>query len=138
MFSIKKKKIKFYETGIKHGTITALIKKHKYEITSLRKDIETDGRHAKVEFSKDWYEDALRRDFTINAIYSDIKGNLYDPFDGKKDLESGEIKFIGDGDKRIKEDYLRILRYLRFFLEYSKKKHNPNTVSIIKKNSRFI
>ena len=134
MFSIKKKKIKFYETGIKHGTITALIKKHKYEITSLRKDIETDGRHAKVEFSKDWYEDALRRDFTINAIYSDIKGNLYDPFDGKKDLESGEIKFIGDGDKRIKEDYLRILRYLRFFLEYSKKKHNPNTVSIIKKN----
>jgi|TARA_B110000438_G_scaffold94780_1_gene94199 poly(A) polymerase len=132
--ALKKKKIKFYETGIKHGTITALIKKHKYEITSLRKDIETDGRHAKVEFSKDWYEDALRRDFTINAIYSDIKGNLYDPFDGKKDLESGEIKFIGDGDKRIKEDYLRILRYLRFFLEYSKKKHNPNTVSIIKKN----
>jgi tRNA nucleotidyltransferase/poly(A) polymerase len=132
--ALKKKKIKFYETGIKHGTITALIKKHKYEITSLRKDIETDGRHAKVEFSKDWYEDALRRDFTINAIYSDIKGNLYDPFDGKKDLESGEIKFIGYGDKRIKEDYLRILRYLRFFLEYSKKKHNPNTVSIIKKN----
>jgi len=132
--ALEKKNIKFYETGIKHGTITALIKKNKYEITSLRKDIETDGRHAKVEFSNDWYEDASRRDFSINSIYSDINGNLYDPFDGKRDLKNGEIKFIGEEDKRINEDYLRILRYVRFFLAYSKKNHNLDTISAIKKN----
>jgi len=131
---LKKKNIKFYITGIDHGTITALIDKKKFEITSLRKDISTDGRHAKVEFSNNWYEDASRRDFTINSIYADIQGNLYDPFDGKKDIRNGEIKFIGEADKRIKEDYIRILRYVRFFLNYSKKKHDPNITKIIKKN----
>ena len=130
----KKNNIKFYETGINHGTITALIDNKKFEITSLRKDVLTDGRHAKVEFSNNWHEDASRRDFTINAIYADIDGNLFDPFDGKKDLENGEIKFIGEVDKRIKEDYLRILRYVRFFLNYSKKKHNPNITKTIKQN----
>ena len=131
---LKKKNIKFYITGIDHGTITALIDKKKFEITSLRKDISTDGRHAKVEFSNNWYEDASRRDFTINSIYADIQGNLYDPFDGKKDIKNGEIRFIGEADKRIKEDYIRILRYVRFFLNYSKKKHDPNITRIIKKN----
>jgi len=131
---LKKNNIKFYKTGIDHGTITALINNKKFEITSLRKDILTDGRHAKVEFSNDWYEDASRRDFTINSIYADIDGNLFDPFDGKKDLENGEIKFIGEAEKRIKEDYLRILRYIRFFLSYSKKKHNSNVAKIIKQN----
>ena len=111
-----------------------MINNKKFEITSLRKDISTDGRHAKVEFSNDWYEDASRRDFTINSIYADIDGNLFDPFNGKKDLENGEIKFIGEADKRIKEDYLRILRYVRFFINYSKKKHNPNITKIIKQN----
>ncbi len=72
--------------------------------------------------------------FTINSIYADIDGNLFDPFDGKKDLENGEIKFIGEAEKRIKEDYLRILRYIRFFLSYSKKKHNLNVAKIIKQN----
>ena len=131
---LKKKNIKFYITGIDHGTITALIDKKKFEITSLRKDISTDGRHAKVEFSNNWYEDASRRDFTINSIYADIQGNLYDPFDGKKDIKNGKIRFIGEADKRIKEDYIRILRYVRFFLNYSKKKHDPNITKIIKKN----
>ena len=131
---LKKNNIKFYKTGIDHGTITVLINNRKFEITSLRKDILTDGRHAKVEFSNDWYVDASRRDFTINSIYADIDGNLFDPFNGKRDLEIGEIKFIGEADKRIKEDYLRILRYIRFFLNYSKKKHNPNITKIIKKN----
>ena len=130
----KKNNIKFYETGINHGTITALIDNKKFEITSLRKDVSTDGRHAKVEFSNDWHEDASRRDFTINAIYADIDGNLFDPFDGKKDLENGEIKFIGNAEKRIREDYLRVLRYIRFFLNYSKKKHNVRVTRIIKKN----
>ena len=131
---LKKNNIKFYKTGIDHGTITALINNQKFEITSLRKDISTDGRHAQVEFSNDWHEDASRRDFTINSIYADIDGNLFDPFGGKKDLENGEVKFIGEADKRIKEDYLRILRYVRFFLNYSKKKHNPNITKTIKQN----
>jgi len=130
----KKNNIQFYQTGIKHGTITVLINNKKFEITSLRKDISTDGRHAEVEFSKDWYEDASRRDFTINTIYADINGNLYDPFNGKKDLKNGEIKFIGDAQKRIEEDYLRVLRYIRFFLNYSKKSHNTEIVKIIKQN----
>ena len=132
--ALKKKEINFYETGIDHGTITAIIDKHKYEITSLRKDVSTDGRHAKVEFSSDWKEDAARRDFSINSIYSDKDGNLFDPYDGKKDLESGNINFIGDAENRIKEDYLRILRYVRFFINYSNQSHNPKIIKIIKKN----
>ena len=131
---LKKNKINFYETGKEHGTITAKIKNKKFEITSLRKDVSTDGRHARVEFSDNWHEDASRRDFTFNSIYADANGNLYDPFNGKKDLEIGEVKFIGDADKRIKEDYLRILRYVRFFLNYSKIKHNDEIKKIIRQN----
>ena len=131
---LKQHNIKFYQSGIEHGTITALINNDKFEITSLRKDVDTDGRHAKVKFSDSWKEDASRRDFTINSIYSDIEGNLFDPFNGKKDLEDGQINFIGDTETRIKEDYLRILRYIRFSLDYSKQKHNPKTIKIIRKN----
>ena len=116
--ALDQKKIDYFETGIEHGTITAVVDKYKFEITSLREDISTDGRHAKVKFSDDWKEDSLRRDFTINAIYADYRGNLFDPHNGKEDLENGYINFIGDTDKRIKEDYLRILRYVRFFLGY--------------------
>ena len=132
--ALKENNIKFFEIGISHGTIIAVLDSYKFEITSLRKDLITDGRHAKVAFTTDWQEDASRRDFTINAIFSDIHGNLYDPFNGKKDLEIGKIKFIGDADKRIKEDYLRILRYIRFFLNYSKTEHNDKIRKIIKQN----
>jgi len=132
--ALNKNNIQFYETGIKHGTITAIIGNHKFEITSLRKDLNTDGRHAEVSFSKDWHEDASRRDFTINSIYADINGNLFDPFDGKEDLENGKINFIGDPEKRIKEDYLRILRYIRFFINYSKQPHDDKVQRLIKKN----
>ena len=132
--ALKIKNIKYYESGIEHGTITALINNIKFEITSLRKDVDTDGRHAKVEFSNDWKEDASRRDFTINSIYADIQGNLFDPFNGKKDIGEGKINFIGDAEVRIKEDYLRVLRYIRFFLNYSINKHNPQIIKIIKKN----
>ena len=132
--ALKKKNISYYETGIKHGTITAVIDQYKFEITTLRKDISTDGRHAKVEYSKDWKEDASRRDFTINAIYADREGNLFDPYDGKKDLENGFVNFIGDANKRIKEDYLRILRYLRFFLSYSKQPHSKEVLKNLKIN----
>ncbi len=132
--ALKKQNINFYETGIQHGTITAIIDDHKYEITSLRKDVSTDGRHAKVEFSSDWKEDAARRDFSINSIYSDKDGNLFDPYNGKKDLESGNVNFIGDSENRIKEDYLRILRYVRFFINYSNQSHDLNIIKKIKKN----
>ena len=132
--ALNKKNIKYYESGIEHGTITALINSIKFEITSLRKDVDTDGRHAKVEFSDSWKEDASRRDFTINSIYADIEGSLFDPFDGRKDLENGKVNFIGDIEVRINEDYLRVLRYIRFFLNYSKNKHDPRIIKVIKKN----
>ena len=131
---LKKDNISFYESGIEYGTITAKVNNRKFEITSLRKDISTDGRYAKVEFSNDWYEDASRRDFTFNSIYSDLNGNLYDPFNGKIDLENGLVKFIGNAEKRIKEDYLRILRYIRFYLNYSKQKHSEELKKTIRKN----
>jgi poly(A) polymerase len=132
--ALKIKNIKYYESGIEHGTITALINNNKFEITSLRKDVDTDGRHAKIEFSESWKDDACRRDFTINSIYADIEGNLFDPFNGKEDLKSGRINFIGNTETRIQEDYLRVLRYIRFFLNYSKKKHDQEIIKIIKKN----
>ncbi len=132
--ALKKCKINYYETGIKHGTVTALIDDFKFEITSLREDVLTDGRHAKVKFTKDWKKDAARRDFTINSIYSDYDGNIFDPFNGKEDLEKGEVNFIGNPDKRIQEDYLRILRYIRFFLHYSKNKHREETIKSIRRN----
>ena len=131
---LKKKEINYYESGIDHGTITALIDNYKFEITTLRKDVSTDGRHAKVEFTNNWKDDASRRDFTINAIYSDAEGNLFDPYNGKKDLEEGCINFIGDVNKRIQEDYLRILRYIRFFLNYSKQPHNSEILRKLKIN----
>ena len=132
--ALKCDNINYYETGVEHGTITAVIDDYNFEITSLREDLESDGRHAKVKFSTDWKKDASRRDFTINSIYSDIHGNLFDPFNGKDDLENGVVKFIGDPEQRIKEDYLRILRYLRFYLAYSNYKHDSKTSKLIKKN----
>ena len=132
--ALNKYNINYYETGIEHGTITAVINKQKFEITTLRKDVSTDGRHAKVKFSKNWKEDASRRDFTINSIYSDHDGNLFDPYNGKKDIEKGAINFIGNPNKRIKEDYLRILRYIRFFISYSKQPHNQEVIKSLKMN----
>ena len=131
---LKNNNIDFFETGIEHGTITARLDEKNFEITSLRRDVITDGRHAEVEFTNEWTEDALRRDFTINSIYSDKDGNLFDPNDGVKDLECGKVEFIGDPEKRIKEDYLRILRYIRFFINYSKQDHKLNVKKVIKQN----
>ena len=136
--ALKKNNISYFESGIEHGTVTAIEDEFKFEITSLRKDVFTDGRHAKVEFSKNWKEDASRRDFAINSIYSDKFGNLFDPYNGKRDLEYGKINFIGDIDKRIKEDFLRILRYIRFFLIYSKQPHDPEVVKKLRMNIQGI
>jgi len=131
---LNKENIKVIDTGISHGTVTAIINNKKFEITTLRKDILTDGRHAKVTFTSDWKEDALRRDFTINAIYADIQGRIFDPLNGISDLQNGVVRFIGSPDERIQEDYLRILRYFRFFTQYSKMDHNEDVISSIKKN----
>jgi len=131
---LNKDEIKIIDTGITHGTLTIILNEKKFEITTLRKDVLTDGRHANVEFTTNWELDASRRDFTINAIYADIEGRIYDPLNGILDLKKGEIKFIGVPDERIEEDYLRILRYFRFYNQYSKEKHNQNTIRSIKKN----
>ena len=130
---LRENNINFIETGITHGTITVVINKIKFEITTLRKDVSTDGRHANVEFISDWEEDAKRRDFTINAIYSDLKGEIYDPLGGLKDLENKIVKFIGDPNERIREDYLRILRYFRFYTQYNNQQHDIKIVQAIKK-----
>ena len=129
-----KNNIKVINTGISHGTVTAILNKKKFEITTLRKDISTDGRHADVQFTLDWTQDASRRDFTVNAIYADIEGRVFDPLNGVSDLKDGRVKFIGSSDKRIKEDYLRILRYFRFFTQYSKIDHDQDTIRSIKRN----
>jgi len=128
------KNIKVIDVGISHGTVTAILNNKKFEITTLRKDLSTDGRHANVEFMLDWEADASRRDFTINAIYADIEGRIFDPLNGKLDLKKGIVKFIGSPEERIQEDYLRILRYFRFFIEYSLVDHDQSVIKSIKKN----
>ena len=130
--------IKVIETGIEHGSLTLVVNKSRFEITTLRKDVSTDGRHAKINYTNDWKMDSERRDFTINAIYMDQKGKIFDPQSGVKDLKKKIIKFIGDPEKRIKEDYLRILRYVRFFLNYSKRNHELNIKKLIKQNIRGV
>ena len=113
--ALQKNNIKFYKTGIDHGTITANIDGKNFEITSLRKDISTDGRHAKIEFSEDWYEDAARRDFTINSIYSDLEGNLYDPFDGKNDLEKKNSKIYWKSRKTNQRRLFKNIKVYKIF-----------------------
>jgi len=116
---LKSNGIRVIETGIKHGTITAHMNGKNFEITQLRRDVKTDGRHAKIEPTDDWVEDAKRRDFTINALYTDRDGSIYDPLgNGFSDLQNHIVKFIGNAEARITEDALRILRYFRFHGEY--------------------
>jgi poly(A) polymerase len=102
-------------TGIAHGTITAVVDGKHFEITTLRRDVETFGRRARVAFTDDWIEDAARRDFTINALFLDAEGRVFDPFDGLADMEAGRVRFVGDARTRIEEDVLRLLRFFRFF-----------------------
>ena len=131
---LNNKNIKIIETGISHGTIVAILNGKKFDITTLRKDVATDGRHASVEFTSDWKKDASRRDFTVNSIYADIEGRIFDIYNGVSDLKSGKLKFIGSPKERIQEDYLRILRYFRFFIQYSKSDHETETIQAIKQN----
>ena len=121
---------KVINTGIKHGTVTLVLGQLKLEITTLRKDIRTDGRHAEVKYIDDWQLDSERRDFTINAIYLDIDGNFFDPQMGITDLKNNNVKFIGDPQKRIEEDYLRIIRFIRFKIMYDTKVEDTTNQAI--------
>jgi poly(A) polymerase len=112
--------IKCVPTGIKHGTVTLVIEGHPYEVTTLRRDVETDGRHAEVAFTDDWRADAERRDLTINALYADRNGDVHDYVGGVEDIGKANIRFIGVAAERIAEDYLRILRFFRFFAHYGR------------------
>lgn len=117
-------------TGIEFGTVTIVFKGQPFEITTLRKDLNCDGRHAEVTYSKDFKEDAERRDFTFNALYMDKNGNITDYFDGQKDLAAHIVRFIGDASERIKEDYLRILRMFRFQAKYGEGDIIPEQLTI--------
>lgn len=112
--------IKVIPTGIKYGTVTAIVDKSHYEITTLREDWDSAGRHTEVSYGTDWETDAERRDFTFNALYADSDGTLYDYFGGIDDLKAGRVRFIGDPEQRIEEDYLRILRFFRFYAWYGR------------------
>lgn len=130
----KDNNIRYKPTGIQHGTITAIIDRTPYEITTLRADTETDGRHAKVEYVKNWKEDARRRDLTYNAMSLDFKGKLYDYFGGMDHLQDRVSSFVGDADQRIKEDYLRILRYFRFQGRLEDPTWDKDTLQAVKDN----
>ena len=107
-----------FETGLKHGTVTALLDGVAIEMTSLRRDVTTDGRHAEVEWTTEWHVDSARRDCTINAMSMGADGALHDPFGGVADLAAGCVRFVGDADQRLREDYLRALRFFRFQARY--------------------
>jgi poly(A) polymerase/tRNA nucleotidyltransferase (CCA-adding enzyme) len=119
-------------TGLPHGTVTAVADGQGFEITTLRRDVETDGRHAVVAFTDDWRADAARRDFTINALSMTRLGEVFDYFGGIADLRAGLVRFVGDPARRIAEDYLRILRYFRFFARYAHAAPDPAALAAIR------
>ncbi|TDG04026.1 CCA tRNA nucleotidyltransferase, partial [Paracraurococcus ruber] len=112
--------LKVFETGLAHGTVTAVLDHEPVEVTSLRRDVVTDGRHAEVAWTTDWREDAARRDFTINALSLTADGDLFDYFGGRADLAAGRVRFVGDPATRLAEDYLRALRFFRFQARYGR------------------
>lgn len=129
MARAKRAGLKFIPTGLAHGTVTLLAAGRAFEVTSLRRDVETDGRHARVVFTDDWVADAARRDFTINAMSCDEGGQVFDYFGGQVDLAAGIVRFVGDAAQRIAEDYLRILRFFRFFARYGR--GEPDAAAIV-------
>jgi poly(A) polymerase len=125
--------VRVIPTGFAHGTVTAVVQGRGFEITTLRHDVETDGRHAVVAFTDDWQADASRRDFTINAMSMARDGTVYDYFSGADDLAAGRVRFVGDAVARIHEDYLRILRYFRFYARYASQPPDADTVAALVK-----
>ena len=124
--------IRAVPTGLDHGTVTAVAGGRGFEVTTLRRDVETDGRHARVAFTEDWRADAARRDFTINALSLTRDGGVFDYFDGIADLHAGRLRFVGDPAARIAEDYLRILRYFRFFARYASGSPDASAIAAIR------
>ncbi|WP_409411642.1 CCA tRNA nucleotidyltransferase, partial [Brevundimonas sp.] len=121
MAALKAAGLKAVPTGVEHGTVTGVSERRPYEITTLRRDVETDGRRAVVAFTQDWAEDAARRDFRLNALYADAAGQVFDPTGGGlADAAAGRIVFVGEAETRIREDYLRILRFFRFYAWYGR------------------
>jgi poly(A) polymerase len=133
MQALRNAGIKAVPTGIDHGTVTAVVDGTPFEITTLRRDVETFGRHATVAFTDDWTEDAARRDFTVNALSLARDGTLYDPFGGAADLRAGHIRFVGDAAARIEEDVLRLLRFFRFHAYYGKGDLDPDGLAACRK-----
>ena len=129
---------KVIDTGTEHGSVTVVLNSSKFEITTLRQDIKTDGRHAEVSFIDNWKDDSSRRDFTINAIYMNKKGIIYDPQNGRDDLKNSLVRFIGEPSSRIEEDYLRIIRFIRFSIYYKNKQSEPKIIEAIKLNLNSI
>jgi poly(A) polymerase len=129
--ALKQAGVKVVPTGLSHGTVTAVVDGRGFEVTTLRRDVETDGRHAVVEFTTDWRQDASRRDFTINAMSMTRDATLFDYFDGAADLTAGRIRFVGDAGSRIAEDYLRILRFFRFFARFGRVPPDTNTLEAL-------
>ena len=128
---LQKHKIPFLEMGRPYGTITANLGGTLFEITTLRKDVQTDGRHAVVAFTKSWATDARRRDFTINALYADVNGKIYDYVGGLEDLKTRRLRFVGCAKKRIQEDYLRLLRYFRFWAKMADEQVDEQVVKAL-------
>ena len=124
--------LRVIETGLAHGTVTALWQRAAIEVTSLRRDVTTDGRHAEVEWTTDWQEDAARRDFTINAMSMGADGVLHDAFGGAADLAARRVRFVGDADQRLREDYLRALRFFRFEARYGGRVPDAEAVRAIR------
>lgn len=118
-----------HPTGIEHGTVTVVVQGKPFEVTTLRRDVATDGRHAVVAFGTNWEEDAARRDFSMNALYADAAGKIFDYTDGYKDLLKRKVRFVGKPSRRIREDYLRILRFFRFHAQYGKGAVNAEGLS---------
>ncbi|PYD80863.1 CCA tRNA nucleotidyltransferase [Komagataeibacter sucrofermentans] len=129
MAKLKAAGMKVVPTGLAHGTVTAIIDRRPFEITTLRRDEETDGRHATVAWTQDWREDAARRDFTINAMSCDSAGVVHDYFGGQADLAAGRVRFVGDARLRITEDALRILRFFRFQARYGRGQPDPQAIA---------
>ena len=124
--------LRVFETGLAHGTVTAVLDRQPVEVTSLRRDVATDGRHAAVEWTTDWREDAARRDFSINALSMAADGRLWDYFGGQADLAAGRVCFVGDPATRLREDYLRALRFFRFQARYGRGAPDPAAIEAIR------
>lgn len=130
--------LKAVPTGLAHGTVTAVVEARHFEITTLRVDVDTDGRRATIAFTDDWVADAERRDFTVNALYADGAGAIFDPVGGLADLKAGRIRFVGNAEQRIREDVLRLLRFFRFYAQFGTPPPDRDAISACAKLANLL